>query len=319
LKFVAIAARDTGMRKAKAIVVTISLGTLGFLAGCSKGSQQTQTPHTAAPAATETTSPPQAAPPPSLAAGYPRSAEDTSRYDPEKEAEKIDIKLYPGARILSMPYVVRRGNYLQQRVFFATTDARDDVVKFYAQIYGIGTFQVNAAGEAAASIVQPGSRDVYLFKIYSAPSGETFIEVTENRTCDMYPAPCDEKRVRPPEDLSGYDPETEAQKIGIKLYPGAKIFSMPYAVQRGNYYQQRAFFATSDGHNDVVKFYDQIYGVGTFQQNTIGVAAASIGRGGPGESYLFKIYPTPDGGTHIEVTALRPCEKSPAPCGGSPN
>src|SRR5580700_7453011 len=145
------------MRKANAFVGAISLGALILSAGCSK---QPQAARTAAPDATRAASAPQpAAPQNTLAAGYPRSAEDTSRYDPEKEAEKIDIKLYPGARILSMPYVVRRGNYLQQRVFFATTDARDDVVKFYAQIYGIGTFQVNAAGEAAASIVQPGSRD----------------------------------------------------------------------------------------------------------------------------------------------------------------
>ena len=234
------------------------------------------------------------------------------------EAEKIDIKLYPGARILSVPYAIRTGNYLQQRAFFTTTDGRGDVVKFYDQIYGVGTFQENATGVASASITQMGSRDVYLFNIHSASDGETHIEVTELRTCDMVPAPCKESRARrPPEDLSGYDPKKEAEKIGVGLYPGARIFSMPYAVQRGSYYQQRAFFATADGHGDVVKFYNQIYGMGTFQENAIGVAAASIAREGSRQSYLFRIYPAPGGGTNIEVTSLRPCEMYPAPCGGS--
>jgi hypothetical protein len=307
---------ETSMRKANAFVVAISLGALILSTGCSK---QPQAARTAAPDSTQAASTPQpAAPQNTLAAGYPRPAEDTSRYDPEKETEKIDIKLYPGARILSMPYAVRRGNYLQQRVFFTTTDGRGDVVKFYDQIYGVGTFQENAAGVAVASITQVGSRDSYLFSIHNAPDGETHIEVTEIRTCEMVPAPCDESRApRPAEDTSAYDPEKEAEQIGVKLYPGARIFSMPYAVQRGSYYQQRAFFATADGHGDVVKFYDQIYGVGTFQENAIGVAAASIARAGSRQSYLFKIYPAPSGGTNIEVTAIRPCETYPAPCSGS--
>ncbi len=232
------------------------------------------------------------------------------------EAEKIDIKLYPGARVLSMPYGLRMGNFLQQHEFFTTTDRRSDVVKFYDQIYGGGAFQENAAGVASASIVQPGSRDNYLFNIHTAPDSETHIEVTEIRTCDMVPAPCTEDP-RPPGDLSGYDPENEAEKIGIKLYPGARIFSMPYAVQRGNYYQQRAFFATSGVHGDVVKFYNQIYGVGTFHENSIGVAAASIARAGSLETYFFRIYPAPGGGTNVDVIALRPCQTYPAPCGGS--
>jgi len=215
-----------------------------------------------------------------------------------------------------MPYAIRRGNYLQQRAFFTTTDGRGDVVKFYDQIYGGGAIQENAAGVASGAITQVGSRDSYLFKIHTAPDGETHIEVTEIRTCDMDPAPCNESP-QPAEGASGYDPEKEAEKIGVKLYPGARIFSMPYAVQRGSYYQQRAFFATADGHRDVVRFYDQIYGVGTFQENSIGVAAASIARTGSRESHLFKIYPAPGGGTNIEVTALRPCEAYPAPCGGS--
>jgi hypothetical protein len=310
--------RGTGIGRVYAAVVgAISLGALILSAGCSGRSQRTA--QTAAPAGPQAASTPQLpAPPGTLAPGYPRPAEDTSRYDPEKEAEKIDIKLYPGARILSIPYAVRRGNYLQQRAFFTTTDGRGDVVKFYDQIYGVGTFQENAAGVASASIVQAGSRDSYLFNIHTAPDDETHIEVTEIRTCEMYPAPCDESRApRPAEDMSGYDPEKEAEKIGVKLYPGAQIYSMPYAVQRGNYYQQRSFFATSDAHGDVVKFYDQIYGVGTFQQNSIGVAAASIVQAGTHEAHLFNIYPVPDGGTHIEVTALRPCAMRPAPCGGS--
>jgi hypothetical protein len=202
--------------------------------------------------------------------------------------------------------------------FFTTTDSRGDVVKFYDQIYGVGTFQENAAGVAAASIVQVGSRDSYLFNIHTAPDNETHIEVTALRTCEMVPAPCGEnEHPQVVEDTSGYDPETEAEKVRIKLYPGARILSTPYAVQRGNYYQQRAFFTTTDGHDDVVKFYDQIYGVGTFQQNSIGVAAASIVQGTTREAHLFKIYPAPEGGTTIEVTALRPCELSPAPCGGN--
>ena len=179
---------ETSMRKANAFVVAISLGALILSTGCSK---QPQAARTAAPDSTQAASTPQpAAPQNTLAAGYPRPAEDTSRYDPEKEAEKIDIKLYPGARILSMPYAVRRGNYLQQRVFFTTTDGRGDVVKFYDQIYGVGTFQENAAGVAVASITQVGSRDSYLFSIHNAPDGETHIEVTEIRTCEMVPAPC---------------------------------------------------------------------------------------------------------------------------------
>lgn len=69
--------------------------------------------------------------------GIPTPAEDASGYDPEKEAERIGIKLYPGARILSMPYQIR--NYYQQRLLFATTDSRDYVEKFYDQIYGVRT------------------------------------------------------------------------------------------------------------------------------------------------------------------------------------
>jgi hypothetical protein len=181
---------ETSMRKANAYVVTISLGALILSAGCSK---QPHAARTAAPGATQAASTPQpAAPQNTLAAGYPRPAEDTSRYDPEKEAEKIDIKLYPGARILSMPYGIRRGNYYLHRAFFATTDSRGEVVNFYDQVYGVGTFQENAAGVATASIVaaQLGSRDSYLFNIHTAPDGETHIEVTAIQTCEMYPAPC---------------------------------------------------------------------------------------------------------------------------------
>jgi hypothetical protein len=305
-----------GMRRANAAVVTILLGGLILSAGCSRSSQLAT--QTTAPAAMKAPSAPQPPAPPPLAAGYPRPAEDTSRYDPEKEAEKIGIKLYPGARILSMPYQIRMGNYYQQRAFFTTTDGRGDVVKFYDQIYGVGSFQENEAGVAAASIVQVGVRDSYLFKVHTVPDGETHIEVTAIRTCEMVPAPCGEnEHPKPVEDTSGYDPETEAEKVGIKLYPGARILSTPYAVQRGNYYQQRAFFTTTDGHDDVVKFYDQIYGVGTFRQNSIGVAAASIVQAASHEAHLFKTYPAPEGGTNIEVTALRPCEMPPAPCGGS--
>jgi len=302
------------MRKANAWVGAISLGALILSAGCSK---QPKAARTAAPDATQAASTAQpTAPQNTLAAGYPRPAEDTSRYDPEKEAEKIDIKLYPGARILSMPYGLRRGNFLLQHEFFTTTDGRGDVEKFYNQIYG-GGIQENAAGVASGSIVQPRStRDSYLFNIHTAPDGETHIEVTEIRSCEMVPAPCDESP-GPVEDVSGYDPEKEAEKIGVKLYPGAQIYSMPYAVQRGNYYQQRAFFATSDGHADVVKFYEQIYGVGTFDQNSIGVASAAIVKAASHEGHLFNIHPVADGGTQIEVTALRPCATPPAPCGGS--
>lgn len=307
---------ETSMRRENAFVVAVSLGALILSAGCSK---QPQTARTAAPEATLAASAPlPAAPQNALAAGYPRPAEDTSLYDPEKEAEKIDIKLYPRARMLSMPYGLRMGNFLLQHEFFTTTDGRGDVEKFYNQIYGSGAVQENAAGVASGSIVQAGSRDSYLFNIHTAPDGETHIEVTEIRTCEMVPAPCDEPHAQQPaEDMSGYDPEKEAEKIGVKLYPGAQIFSMPYAVQRGNYYQQRAFFATADSHGDVVKFYGQIYGAGTFQENSIGVAAASIVKAGTREAHLFNIYPTPGGGTHIEVTALRPCEMRPVPCGGS--
>lgn len=178
------------MRKANAFAVMISLVALILSAGCSK---QPQAARTAASNATQAASTPQPmAPQNTLAAGYPRPAEDTSRYDPEKEAEKIGIKLYPSARILSMPYAVRRGNYYQQRAFFTTTDTRGDVEKFYDQVYGVGTFQENAAGVAGASIVQVGSRESYLFNIHTAPDGETQIEVTAIRTCAMYPAPCDE-------------------------------------------------------------------------------------------------------------------------------
>jgi hypothetical protein len=301
---------------ANAFAATISLVPLILSAGCSK---QPQAARTAASAATQAASAPQpVAPQNTLNAGYPRPAEYTSRYDPEKEAEKIGIKLYPSARILSMPYAIRRGNYYQQRAFFTTTDTREDVEKFYGQVYGVGTFQENAAGVAGASIMQVGSRESYLFNIHTAPDGETHIEVTAIRTCEMYPAPCDESQIpQPAEDTSLYDPEKEAEKIGIKLYPGSRILSKPYGVQRGNYYQQRAFFATTDSHGEVVKFYDQVYGVGTFQENAIGVAAASIVRGQSRESYLFKIYPAPDGETHIEVTAIRPCEAGPAACAGS--
>jgi hypothetical protein len=177
------------MRKANAFVVTTSLGALILSAGCSKPIPTAQTGATGATRAVSTPQP--TIPQNTLAAGYPRPAEDTSTYDPEKEAKKLDIKLYPGARILSMPYAIRRGNNLQQRAFFTTTDSRADVVRFYDQAYGVGAFQENAAGVATASIVQAGSLDSYLFNIRTAPDSETHIEVTAIRTCEMYPAPCD--------------------------------------------------------------------------------------------------------------------------------
>jgi hypothetical protein len=173
---------------ANAFAATISLVPLILSAGCSK---QPQAARTAASAATQAASAPQpVAPQNTLNAGYPRPAEYTSRYDPEKEAEKIGIKLYPGSRILSKPYGVQRGNYYQQRAFFATTDSHGEVVKFYDQVYGVGTFQENAIGVAAASIVRGQSRESYLFKIYPAPDGETHIEVTAIRPCEAGPAAC---------------------------------------------------------------------------------------------------------------------------------
>jgi len=169
-----------------------------ILGGCSTRSEQP--PQTAKPAAAAPSTPQPLAPPQkTLATGYPRPAEDVSNYDPEHEAERIGIKLYPGARILSMPYQIRRGNYYQQRAFFTTTDSRDDVEEFYRQIYGMGLFQENAAGVASASIVQPGPLNSYLFKIHTGSDGETHIEVTAIRTCEMYPAPCDgdQKQAQP--------------------------------------------------------------------------------------------------------------------------
>lgn len=179
------------MRSLNSAIVTILLAPLILSAGCSSHSQPMA--QTSAPPATDVASNPQPSVPQEMSpVGYPRPPANTSWYIPEKLAEKMGIKLYPGARILAMPQQLRKGNFYELRGFFATTDNRADVEKFYGEAFNWGTFQENAAGEASASIPGMVSRDMYLIKINTAPDGETHIQVTLIRTCEkMYPAPCD--------------------------------------------------------------------------------------------------------------------------------
>jgi|GEM_PF-4470525 len=124
--------------------------------------------------------------------GYPRPAQDLSSFDPQTEAAKIGIQLYPGATVYSSPYSVRRGNSYTQHSFFMTVDSPQQVSEFYDSIYSGSNFTSDANGNLFALISPSPAKDFYRFDLQKARDGNTEIQVTRIHNCEnMYPKPCD--------------------------------------------------------------------------------------------------------------------------------
>lgn len=116
------------------------------------------------------------------------------------------------------------------------------------------------------------------------------------------------------QDLSSFNLQAEAAKMGIQLYPGAALYSSPYTLRRGNYYIQHGFFTTTDSTQQVSEFYNSVYGGSYFAPNEKGDLSALISVL-PKDFYKFELKLAQDGNTNIEVTRTHSCENMyPKPC-----
>ena len=116
----------------------------------------------------------------------------TGWFNPENEAAKLGIRLYPGAKVYFAQPPFRRGNYYRQETYFTTADSTESVSQFYGTEYSAG-FHPNGKGNPAALVNSIGSKDTYLFELLDGHNGNTDIHVTRIHSCDnVYPGPCDQ-------------------------------------------------------------------------------------------------------------------------------
>jgi hypothetical protein len=122
----------------------------------------------------------------------PKEDVRTRWFNPEKEAAKLGIKLYPGSKVYYAQPPFQRGNGSVQQTYFTTSDGKDAVAQFYNAEYSV-EFRPNDKGHPAALVNGVEVKDVYAFELLDGQDGNTDIHVTRIHSCDnMYPEPCDQ-------------------------------------------------------------------------------------------------------------------------------
>jgi hypothetical protein len=114
------------------------------------------------------------------------------RRELRREAAKIGIQLYPGAKAYREMYSFRRGNGDMRYAFFTTPDSKEKVAEFYTSAYHMD-FGLNKQGRLAALADGENIKDFYTFELYEMRDGSTNIHVTLIHSCDTYSyaEPCD--------------------------------------------------------------------------------------------------------------------------------
>jgi hypothetical protein len=126
------------------------------------------------------------------------------------------------------------------------------------------------------------------------------------------------KEIGTPNDprIIWYDPQQEAAKIGIALYPGARVFRVDPPYRRGNAEQFRTYFVTSDPMQKVAEF----YGAETSAQWQLhdngkgGLISGPVDVANSTDLLIMELWPKPDH-TGIYILRMHLCEGTfPAPC-----
>jgi hypothetical protein len=111
-----------------------------------------------------------------------------------------------------------------------------------------------------------------------------------------------------------FNPEKEAATLGIKLYPGSKVYYAQPPFQRGNATVQQTYFTTPDGKDAVVRFYGSEYSA-EFRPNDKGHLAAFVNGVEPKDVFTFELLDGQGGNTDIHVTRIHSCDNMfPQPC-----
>jgi hypothetical protein len=123
----------------------------------------------------------------------PKEDVRTRWFNPEKEADKLGVKFYPGSKVYYAQPPFQRGNGTVQQTYFTTPDGKDAVAQFYGSEYKV-EFRPNDKGHPFALINDIEPKDVYTFELLDGLNGNTDIHVTRIHSCDnMFPQPCDQK------------------------------------------------------------------------------------------------------------------------------
>jgi hypothetical protein len=113
-------------------------------------------------------------------------------FNPEQEAAKIGVQLYPDAKAYTNGYSIRTGNSYMQHAFFVTPDSKEKMAEFYTSAYH-ADFRPNDKGRLAAFVDGENTKDFYIFEIIAHRDGNTTLHVTRIHSCDTYSyrEPCD--------------------------------------------------------------------------------------------------------------------------------
>jgi hypothetical protein len=117
----------------------------------------------------------------------------TSWYDPQREAAKIGVALYPGASVFRVDPPYRRGNGEQFRTYFVTSDPMQKVAEFYgADTVAQWQLHDNGKGGLISSPVDvANSPDILIMELWPKPN-QTGIYILRIHSCaGMFPSPCD--------------------------------------------------------------------------------------------------------------------------------